>query len=65
MLLFVITKALRDGNPILFTEVGESLSLDKRERHRNNICERKASKTVLADAADIEHFSNGQVTLCY
>jgi hypothetical protein len=46
MLPFVITKALRDSNPTMFTEVGESLSLNKRERHSNNICERKASKTV-------------------
>jgi hypothetical protein len=29
MLPFVITKALRDGNPILFTEVGESLTKEK------------------------------------
>ena len=46
MLPFVITKALMDSNPIMFTEVGKSLSLNKRERHRNNICERKVSKTV-------------------
>ena len=29
MLPFVITKALGDGNPILFTEVGESLTKEK------------------------------------